>query len=48
MHTSRFTLTPEFISEIKGTQPAWGPLGYFTNKKTNARPIEGTETTEQR
>lgn len=47
MHTSRFTLTPEFISEFKGTQPAWGPLGYFTYKRTYARPIEGTDTTEE-
>jgi len=36
-----FTLSPAFIEEFRGKQPKWGfgGLGYFTYKRTYARPI---------
>ena len=40
-----FRLSEEFLSNYKGKQPDWGPVGYFTYKRTYARPLEegGTE-----
>ena len=40
-----FRLSEEFINQFKGQQPEWGPVGYFTFKRTYARPLEegGTE-----
>jgi adenosylcobalamin-dependent ribonucleoside-triphosphate reductase len=40
-----FTLSSSFIEDYMGEQPKWGPLGYFTFKRTYARPLEegGTE-----
>ncbi len=40
-----FTLSSTFIEQFQGKQPNWGPLGYFTYKRTYARPLPegGTE-----
>ena len=40
-----FRLSQSFIEEYQNKQPEWGPLGYFTYKRTYARPLEdgGTE-----
>jgi adenosylcobalamin-dependent ribonucleoside-triphosphate reductase len=40
-----FSLSSTFLEEYMGQQPSWGPLGYFTYKRTYARPLEegGTE-----
>lgn len=32
-----FRLTDNFLSKFKGKQPKWGPLGFFTFKRTYAR-----------
>lgn len=37
---SEFDLDPVFLDRYKGLQPSWGPLGYFTYKRTYARPLE--------
>lgn len=34
----QFSLAPSFLSEFEGRQPNWGPVGYFTYKRTYARP----------
>ena len=41
----QFTLSPGFVEAFDGKQPNWGPLGYFTYKRTYARalPNGGTE-----
>lgn len=41
-----FKLTDNFISKFKGKQPAWGPLGYFTYKRSYARE-KGNGRTEE-
>lgn len=41
-----FSLNPSFISEYEDKQPEWGPLGYFTYKRTYARPMEDGSTEE--
>lgn len=33
-----FQLNPTFLEDFKGEQPKWGPVGYFTFKRTYARP----------
>ncbi|MFP4524540.1 MAG: fused protease/ribonucleoside-triphosphate reductase [Candidatus Woesearchaeota archaeon] len=40
-----FTLDDDFVSQYKGKQPEWGPIGYVTYKRTYARPLPegGTE-----
>lgn len=40
-----FQLESTFLSEFRGRQPEWGPLGYITFKRTysRARPEGGTE-----
>ena len=40
-----FTLSTQFVDQYEGRQPKWGPVGYFTYKRTYARPLEegGTE-----
>lgn len=35
-----FKLDENFLEQFKGKQPDWGPLGYFTYKRTYARIIE--------
>jgi len=35
----RFRLSPRFLEQYKGRQPAWGPLGYVTYKRTYARVV---------
>lgn len=34
----QFSLASSFLAEFEGHQPNWGPLGYFTFKRTYARP----------
>lgn len=34
----QFTLSPTFLAEFEGKQPNWGPVGYFTYKRTYALP----------
>ncbi len=34
----QFSLSPIFLAEFEGGQPKWGPVGYFTYKRTYARP----------
>src|SRR5258706_6934411 len=41
-----FKLTDNFISKFKGKQPQWGPLGYFTYKRSYARD-KGNGRTEE-
>ena len=35
----QFSLAPAFLADFEGRQPAWGPVGYFTFKRTYARPL---------
>ena len=42
LKASRFKLNENFMKEYKGQQPAWGPIGYVTYKRTYARPIQQT------
>ena len=43
---TEFKLTDNFISKFKGRQPLWGPLGYFTFKRSYARD-KGNGRTEE-
>ncbi len=45
MRYSSFELDPTFMARFIGLQPNWGPIGYFTFKRTYARPdvTNGTE-----
>ena len=45
MKYSDFSLSPVFMARFENLQPEWGPLGYFTFKRTYARPLPdgGTE-----
>lgn len=43
---TEFSLTDNFISKYKGKQPKFGPLGYFTYKRTYARPISKNKSEE--
>ena len=45
--TTDFKLTEKFIEAFKSRQPRWGPLGYFTFKRTYARRIEKEGRTEE-
>lgn len=42
-----FTLPDSFVAKYDGKQPEWGPLGYFTYKRTYARTVEGENRTEE-
>jgi len=42
-----FSLSNEFTDQYQGKQPAWGPVGYFTYKRTYARLVEGEDRTEE-
>ena len=46
MQRALFYLDDKFLEEFKDTQPAWGPLGYFTYKRTYARDL-GDGTSEE-
>lgn len=35
----QFTLNSSFVQELVGKQPAWGPVGYVTYKRTYARAL---------
>ncbi|HOS04059.1 MAG TPA: fused protease/ribonucleoside-triphosphate reductase, partial [Candidatus Hydrogenedentes bacterium] len=37
----RFFLEDSFLDGFRGRQPEWGPLGYFTFKRTYARVVDG-------
>jgi hypothetical protein len=37
---SSFKLEERFLENYKGKQPDWGPLGYFTFKRTYSRYLE--------
>ena len=41
-----FSLKDNFIHNFKWKQPQWGPLGYFTYKRTYARPLTPTKSEE--
>ena len=41
-----FALSEAFLEQYVGKQPSWGPVGYFTYKRTYARPISETQTEE--
>jgi len=41
-----FSLQSSFIEGFMGKQPNWGPVGYFTYKRTYARPLPNGETEE--
>jgi len=41
-----FKLSDTFISKFAGRQPKWGPLGYFTFKRTYGRELEKGRTEE--
>lgn len=41
-----FSLKDNFIHNYKWKQPAWGPLGYFTYKRTYARPLSASKSEE--
>ena len=43
---ARFRLELDFIERYQGEQPSWGPLGYFTYKRTYARPLPSGGTEE--
>jgi intein/homing endonuclease len=42
-----FSLHPQFLEQFHNRQPKWGPLGFFTYKRTYARPIEGNGRVEE-
>lgn len=42
-----FTLPDSFITKYRGKQPDWGPLGYFTYKRTYSRAIESESRSEE-
>lgn len=41
-----FSLSPSFLDQFKGKQPNWGPVGYFTYKRTYARDLPDGTTEE--
>lgn len=43
---THFRLSDKFINKFKGKQPKWGPLGYFTFKRTYSRPISDSKSEE--
>jgi len=45
--TRVFRLSPSFVDQYRGKQPKWGPVGYFTYKRTYARDVPGENRTEE-
>lgn len=43
----KFEISEDFINNYKDKQPQWGPVGYFTFKRTYARKIENENRTEE-
>jgi adenosylcobalamin-dependent ribonucleoside-triphosphate reductase len=41
-----FSLSNNFLDSYVDTQPKWGPVGYFTYKRTYARALENGDTEE--
>ncbi len=46
MKYSSFTLDTTFMARFIGLEPEWGPIGYFTFKRTYARPLANGSTEE--
>ncbi len=44
---TKFRLDEAFLEQYRGKQPQWGPIGYFTFKRTYARPVDGENRTEE-
>ncbi len=44
---TKFRLSEAFLEQYREKQPQWGPIGYFTFKRTYARPVEGENRTEE-
>jgi hypothetical protein len=42
-----FKLSNEFLNKFMGRQPNWGPLGFFTYKRTYARFLEDKDRKEE-
>lgn len=42
-----FKLSDAFLEEYKGKQPAWGPIGFITYRRTYARPVENENRVEE-
>jgi adenosylcobalamin-dependent ribonucleoside-triphosphate reductase len=42
-----FDLPETFLKKYRNKQPEWGPLGFFTFKRTYARPVDGESRTEE-
>lgn len=42
-----FSLPESFVKSYRTKQPDWGPLGYFTFKRTYARQVEDEDRTEE-
>ena len=42
-----FNLSETFIKKYKNKQPEWGPIGYFSFKRTYAREIDNENRTEE-
>lgn len=42
-----FSLAQSFLDSFKDTQPQWGPVGYFTYKRTYSRPTADGVSTEE-
>jgi hypothetical protein len=42
-----FKLSEDFVNSYKTQQPDWGPIGYFTYKRTYARMIEAENRKEE-
>lgn len=43
----KFTLSEDFLSNFRGKQPKWGPIGYVTYKRTYARKINEEGESEE-
>lgn len=41
-----FALSNSFLAQFEGQQPNWGPVGYFTYKRTYARTLQDGSTEE--
>lgn len=41
-----FSLSDSFLADYVGKQPNWGPVGYFTYKRTYARQLDNGQTEE--
>lgn len=44
---AKFRLSSAFLEKYQDLEPDWGPIGYFTYKRTYARPVQGEDRTEE-